>query len=160
MSQLYSARITAPGQQWDPGNTGELEDCPVGTVITSPTAWRLCLTFFRNTHIAEPADDVTAAKVAEYRAATQPAKDAAKAELQSHVNAMALNPKIGLKLLSNGQPERSADGEIKGKLTNLQRHRLETALAYGITPQVGIAATAPVLAPVQVPKTEPEAADE
>ena len=102
-----------------------------------PDAWRLCLTYFRNTHIAEPADEATAARVAEYREATQPAKDAARDLLQNQINALALDKKIKLQLGSDGKPKRDDKGEILGKLSNIQRHRLETAVAYGMTPDNG-----------------------
>lgn len=146
MTQIYSARIIAEGQSFDTNNDGIIEDCPVGTVISGPEAYRLCGTFFRNTKIAEPADEVTAAKVAEWQAARQPHKDAARMELQNQVNAYALNKKLGLQFGADGKPLRGKDGEIVGNLTNLQRHRLETALAYGIVPAnvtVAPAAVAP-----------------
>jgi hypothetical protein len=146
MTQMYSVRIIAEGQQFDANNDGNIEDCPVGTIISGPDAWRLCGTFFRNTIIAEPADEVTAAKVAEWKKERQPAKDAARMELQNQVNAYALNKKLGLQFEADGKPRRK-DGEIVGNLTNLQRHRLETALAYGIVPTnvtVAPAAVAPV----------------
>jgi hypothetical protein len=150
--QTYKARITAEGQQYDPNNDGVIEDLPVGTIITGPDAWRLCLTFFRNQTIAEPADDVTAAKVAEYRAATQPAKDAARDQLQNQINALALDPKVKLSIGSDGKPQRDGKGELIGKLSNIQRHRLETALAYGMVPDNG---QGPAAAPA--PKTKPTA---
>lgn len=145
MTQIYSARIIAEGQAFDANNDGIIEDCPVGTIISGPEAYRLCGTFFRNTKIAEPADEVTAAKVAEWQAGRQPAKDAARMELQNQVNAYALNKKLGLQFEADGKPRRK-DGEIIGNLTNIQRHRLETAMAYGIVPQnvtVAPAATKP-----------------
>lgn len=143
MTQIYSARIIAEGQAFDANNDGIIEDCPVGTIISGPEAYRLCGTFFRNTTIAEPADEVTAAKVAEWKAARQPAKDAARMELQNQVNAYALNKKLGLQFEADGKPRRK-DGEIIGNLTNLQRHRLETALAYNIVPTNVTVATAAV----------------
>lgn len=132
---LFSVEITADGQQWDPDGDGNPEPCPVGTIITGPEAWRLCLTFFRNTHIAKPADQLTADRVAAYRVQTQPAKDAARAQLQSQVNAMHKNAALKLEWLSDGTPKRDASGEIIGNLSNAQRHRLENAVAYGVKPQ-------------------------
>jgi hypothetical protein len=134
MTQIYSVRITAEGQQFDANGDGVIDDCPVGTIISGPDAYKLCGTFFRNTTIAEPADDVTAAKVAEWKAERQPRKDAARLDLQNQVNAYALNKKLNLQFGSDGKPLRNKDGEIIGNLTNLQRHRLETALAYNIVP--------------------------
>jgi hypothetical protein len=132
---LFSVRIIAEGQQWDPDGDGFPEPCPVGTIITSQNAWELCKTFFRNTHIAEPADQLTADRIAAHRLQTQPAKDAAKAQLQSQVNAMAKNAALKLEWLPDGTPKRDASGEILGKLSNAQRFRLENAVAYGIKPQ-------------------------
>lgn len=146
MTQIYSVRIIAEGQKFDANNDGIIDDCPVGTIISGPDAWRLCGTFFRNTKIAEPADEVTAAKVAEWQAARQPHKDAARLELQNQVNAYALNKKLALQFEADGKPRRNKDGEIIGNLTNLQRHRFETALAYNIVPTnvtVAPAATKP-----------------
>ena len=157
MSQSYKARIIAEGQHYVPNNDGIVEDLPVGTVITGPDAWRLCLTFFRNTTIAEPADEATAAKVAKYRSDTQPAKDAVRDQLQNQINALALDKKVKLQIGSDGKPQRDSQGEIIGKLTNIQRHRLETAIAYGMKPDNGEGERSGVSPPVQKPTPSAEA---
>lgn len=134
---MYKVRIIAEGQQWDPDGDGYPEPCPVGTEITHPDAWRLCLRGMRNAPpIAEPADEATKAKVLAHMEETAPRKAAVRADLQNKINALANTPALGLTFDSDGQPKRDAKGEIVGKLTNLQRHRLETALSYGLTPVV------------------------
>lgn len=132
---LYSVRIIAEGTEWDPDGDGKREPCPVGTIITGPDAWELCKTFLRGKVYAEPADQLTLDRITAFRIQSQPGKDAARAQLQSQVNAMHKNAALGLEWLPNGTPKRDAAGEIIGKLSDAQRHRLETAVAYGITPQ-------------------------
>ena len=132
---LYSVRIIAEGVEWDPDGDGKREPCPVGTIVTSDNAWELCKTFLRNQVIAEPADQLTLDRITAFRLQTQPAKDAARAQLQSQVNAMAKNDALKLEWLPDGTPKRNSSGEIIGKLSNAQRFRLENAVAYGIKPQ-------------------------
>jgi hypothetical protein len=48
---------------------------------------------------------------------------------------MHKNAALKLEWLPDGTPKRDAAGEIIGKLTNAQRHRLENAVAHGIKPQ-------------------------
>jgi len=132
---IYSVEIILEGTQWDPDGDGNTEPCPVGTIITGPRAWELCKTYLRNTVYAKPADQVTADRIAAHRLQTQGGKDAARAQLQSQVNAMAKNAALKLEWLPDGTPKRDASGEIIGTLTNAQRHRLENAVAYGVKPQ-------------------------
>lgn len=139
---MYKIRIIAEGQEYDPDGDGITEPCPVGTEITHPDAWRLCLPGMRNSKpIAEPADDATAAKVQAHIAVNAPRKAAILQQLQNQINAMANTKALGLIVDEvDGTLERDSKGEIKGKLTNIQRHRLETALSYGLTPVVAVAA--------------------
>lgn len=134
---MFSVRIIAAGQEWDPDNKGLREPCPVGTIITHHEALNLCLPGYRNAPpIAEPADEATKAALAERLTASAPRKAAVLADLQNKINALAHTPGLGLVFDSKGQPARDDNGEIKGKLSNLQRHRLETALSYGLTPVI------------------------
>lgn len=150
---MYKVRIIADGQQWDPDGDGHVEPCPVGTEITHPDAWRLCLRGMRNAPpIAEPADDVTRQRVADHINENAPRKAAVLQSLQNQINALANNAKLGLKFDESGQPLRDASGEIVGRLSNLQRHRLETAMSYGLVPVVaGVTPAAPLAAAPPVP---------
>ena len=128
-------KIIAEGQSWDTDGNGTVEDLPVGTVLEHPDAWMHCLPGFRNSPpIAEPADDETRAQVDAYLKATAAHRNALAYQLQNQVNALAADKRVKLQVLPNGDVARDSSGEIKGNLSQLQRHRLETALAYGIKP--------------------------
>ena len=134
---MYKVRIVAEGQYYDPQGDGTVEPCPVGTELTHADAWRLCLPGMRNAKpIAEPADDATADKVNSHIEANAPRKAAILQSLQNQLNALANTKALGLVFDEHGEPARDSAGEIKGKLNNLQRHRIETALAYGLIPVV------------------------
>lgn len=140
---MPKVRIIAEGQEWDPDGDGNIEPLPVGTEIEGPDAWRLCLRGFRNSPpIAEPADDATAEIVQSFVAARAPEKASILARMQSQLNALANTKSLGITWGADGQPKRDANGEIVGKLSNLQRHRIETALAYDLVPVIAQPASA------------------
>ncbi len=133
---MSKVRIIAEDLEWDPNNDGIIEPLPVGTEIEHVDAWKLCLSGFRNAPPrAEPADEETKAKVDEFLKKRAPVKSALRSQMQNQVNAMGCDPKCKLQFDSEGDLVRDDKGEIKGTLTLLQRHRLETAESYGIVPK-------------------------
>lgn len=126
---MYTIQITAKGQ------TSGGKPIPVGTIIKHPEAWRHCLRGFRNADpIAEPADDVTREKVGKATATRDRTAAANKAHLQSEVNRLAKK----LPLDDDGNFKRTSAGKIS-KATAAEVNLIETAEAYGITPEVAAA---------------------
>lgn len=101
-------------------------------------AWRLCMPGYRNAAPRfKPADEATAAKVAEETAKRQPAVDQTKVYLQTELDKIAAAGRLELDP-NTGFFKRDAEGVFVGKLTDLEMHVLETADGYGLKPAVAL----------------------
>ncbi len=132
MSQVYAAECLI---ECDKAGGGKIRP---GEFVIDPDAWMLCLPGYRNAAARfKPADEATAAKVADETAARQPVVDQTKIYLQVELNKLAEAGSLQIDPLT-GFFRRGPDGVLLGNLTNYQAHVLETADGYGLKPAVSL----------------------
>jgi len=85
----------------------------------------------------KPADDLTAAKVAEEMAKRQPVLDQTKVYLQAEIDRLAGSGRLQIDP-ATGFFKRGPDSVFVGKLSDLEMHILETADGYGLKPAATI----------------------
>lgn len=107
-----------------------------GEFVIDSMAHLLCMPGYRNAAPRfEPADEATAAKVAEEMKLRQPIVDQTKAYLQTEIDKLVgrleVNPATGFF-------KRDTDGVLLGKMTDFEMHLLETADGYGLKPAATI----------------------
>ena len=105
-----------------------------GEFVLHQDAYLLCMPGYRNAAPRfEPADEATAAKVAEEMAKLKPVVDQTKVYLQTELDKLAGSGKLQIDP-ATGFFKRDADGVFLGKMTDLEMHILETAEGYGLKP--------------------------
>jgi hypothetical protein len=122
-------------EQCDKGGGGVITP---GEFIIDPDAYLLCMPGYRNAAPRfKPADEATAAKVAEETAKKQPVVDQTKIYLQKELDKLAGSGRLELDP-ATGFFKRDPDGVLLGKLTALEMHVLETADGYGLKPAAAL----------------------
>lgn len=130
MSNVYSAECVTECQS-DKG-----EPILPGSFIIHPDAWLLCMPGYRNAEPRfKPADEETAAKVAEELRKRQPVLDATLVHLQAEIDKVAAAGRLKIDP-ATGFFARDSNGELVGlaTLTPLNVHVIETAAGYGLKP--------------------------